>query len=48
MSGKLFLQIVALMLIFIVLMTAVKCLKKAYCGMGKAKTCTMCARKAGR
>ena len=43
MSGKLFLQIVALIAIFILLMTAVKCLKRAYCPMfgGKSGVCAV-------
>lgn len=35
MSGKLFMQIIALIVIAIVLMNAAKCLKRNYCPIGK-------------
>jgi len=47
MSGKLFIQIVALIIIFVVIMNAAKCLKKAYCPMLKSK-CAMCESKSRR
>jgi len=46
MSGKLFLQIVILMLIFTILTSAAKCLKKTYCPMFKSSTCEMCTKTA--
>jgi hypothetical protein len=47
MSGKLFLQIVALMIIFAVIMTGTKMLKRQYCQMGgdKGPMSAMCASK---
>ncbi|MDB4349561.1 hypothetical protein OAA99_01245 [Omnitrophica bacterium] len=50
MSGKLFLQIVALIIIFALVSCATKCLKRSYCPMfgGKSGMCAKCAVKTGK
>ncbi len=45
MSGKLFIQIVVLMIVFIVLLIGIKCLASAYCPIMSKSLCTMCGSK---
>jgi hypothetical protein len=47
MSNKLFLQIVALIIIAAVVMCTMKCLQRSFCPLLKSK-CAACAAKAGR
>ncbi|MFC1589935.1 hypothetical protein ACFL42_00425 [Candidatus Omnitrophota bacterium] len=45
MSNKLFLQIVALMIIFAVIMLSLKCMKRSYCStFAKSKLCAKCTK----
>jgi len=45
MRGKLFIQIILLMIVFIVLVVGIKCLVTAYYPIKSKSTCNMCAEK---